>query len=158
MHAVDSRHVKSESLTTRNFNIRFFLFFYHSLLFFFKCKPTRQNKNIWSRIPTALEKFWFIVQCGTIASHWIQNSIISLYEEGCEIWLPPNNYLHVRSRTKRSFHRTEIWNFQFCVTLSRICPVMSCFRRSVNHLGHLTLFQIPTCNPNLRLLAVRLFP
>ena len=27
---------------------------------------------------------------------------------------------------------------------------MSCFRRSVNHLRHLTLFQIPICNPNLQ--------
>ena len=39
----------------------------HYSFFFFKCKATRQNKNIWSWIPTELEKFWFVVQCGTMA-------------------------------------------------------------------------------------------
>ena len=44
MHAVDSRHVKSESLTTRNFNIRFFLFFLPFVIVFF-LSVKRQDKT-----------------------------------------------------------------------------------------------------------------
>ena len=41
VHAMDSQHEESRSLTTRNFNIQFF---YHSYFLF--CEVTRQNKNI----------------------------------------------------------------------------------------------------------------
>ena len=45
MHAVDSRHVVSRSLTTGNFNIRFFLLFFSPFVIIFFLSVKRQDKT-----------------------------------------------------------------------------------------------------------------